>query len=134
MEGIRHHILIYKQKETAPTSYYLQDGSKGYLPERVCINRFPFAVVKGNGRGSPVGQFKATFKKNEESIYKLINNSLHSSIYKTINAGVSVLGTGDIKGTDDLLVFVSRGGWAEIEIHIFPECKFKASEILTTFK
>lgn len=134
MEGIRHHILVYKQKETAPTSYYLQEGSKGYLPERVCINRLPFAEVNGGGRSAPVGQFKATFKKNEESIYKPINKSLHSSIYKTVKAGASVIGTGDIKGTDDLLVFVSRGGWAEIEIHIFPECKFKASEILTTFK
>jgi hypothetical protein len=100
----------------------------------VCINRTPFAGVHRADYRKAVGQFKATYKKAEESIYKKNNKSLHSTIYEETNLPPSIIGVGDIKGTDDLLIFIDRGGWKEIEIHIYPGCKFTASLILRSIK
>ncbi len=135
MERERHLILVYQQKETAPTSYYLQEGELGYLPGRVCINRYPFAEVRHGGFNKSIGQFKATFRKAESSPYRNSKGTLHSNIFPVSSSSApGIIGTGDIIGTDDLLIFEDRGGWKTIAIHIYPGCKFKAAEIISSFK
>ena len=134
MERERHLILIYQQKETAPTSYYLQEGEKGYLPARVCFTQRQFAEVHSGSHLNPAGQFKATFKLSESSQYRKDTRTLHSNIYPVNIPLPGIIGTGDIKGTDDLLIFEDRSGgtWRIIAIHIFPGCKFKAAEIISS--
>lgn len=134
MQGKRHLTLIYQQKETAPTSYYLQEGESGYLPGRVCINRFPFAEVHRGAYRNAVGQFKATFKKAEASPYRNDKGTLHSNIYPCEKVAPEIIGTGDIRGTEDLLIFEDRGGWKTIAIHIYQGCKFRVAEILADLK
>ncbi len=134
MERERHLTLIYQQKESAPTSYYLTEGEPGYLPGRVCIHQYSFAEVKRGGYRNATGQFKATFKKAEVSPYRNEKGTLHTSIYPLSKAVPGIIGTGDIKGTNDLLVFEDRGGWKSIAIHIFPDCKYKVSEIISCFQ
>ncbi len=134
MEKGGHLTLVYQQKESAPTSYYLQEGELGYFPGRVCINRFPFAEVKRGGYRKAVAQFKATFRKSESSPYRISKGTLHSNIFPPSKSVPRIIGTGDIIGTDDLMVFEDRGGWKTIAIHIFPGCKFKAPEIISCFK
>jgi hypothetical protein len=132
MEGERHLKFIYEQKQDALTSYYLQEGEKNILPARVSFTRFQFAEVCCGGDGKSVGQFKATFKKSETSIYKTEKGTLHSNIYNFGISSPEIIGTGDIKGTNDLLVF--EGDWKTITIYIFPDCKFKFREILQSLK
>ena len=134
MEGNRHHKLIYKRKADAPTSYYLQDGELNIFPARVCFTKSQFANVCG-GRKSPVGQFKATFKKTESSIYCNDKRTLHSNIYPVQNHTSAIFGTGDVRNTDDLLIFedLTAGKWDIIVIHIFPGCKFSVSQILHSY-
>lgn len=133
MEGKGHLKLIYRQKETAPTSYYLQEGHEGSLPNRVCINRLPFAEVRSGGYRMPVAQFKATFKVSEKSKYRNDTRTLHTNVYPVKTTAKGIIGTGDIRGTDDLLIFEDRDNWKTIVIHIFPGCKFKTSEVLSNF-
>ncbi len=134
MEREKHLILIYQQKESAPTSYYLTEGETGYLPGRVCINRNQFAQVKRGGYRLPSGQFKATFRKAEVSPYRNEIGTLHSNIYPLSKAVPGIIGTGDIKGSNALLVFEDRGEWKTIAIHIFPDCKYKVAEIISCFQ
>lgn len=130
MTGKRHPILVYKRKEDAPTSYYLIEGNKDIFPARVCINRFPFAPIHGVKKKQAIGQFKATFKKCESSAYRNDKGTLHTSIWKPIRAIPGLLGTGDIRGTDDLLLFFSHDEWLTIEIHIFPGCLFNEAGVI----
>ena len=130
MEGM---TFIYEQKEGAPTSFYLKEGNKGILPGRISINRFPVAETSKKHRKKAVGQFKGTFKKSETSAYKIGNGTLHSNIYSPHDQTTSaIIGIGDIKGTNDLLIFeeLSKGTLMRIGIHIFPGEKFHVAEKL----
>lgn len=134
MEREKHLTLIYQQKDSAPTSYYLTEGETGYLPGRVCIHQYPFAEVKHGGYRLPAGQFKATYRKAEASLYRNEKGTLHSNIYPLSKTIPGIIGTGDIKGTNDLIVFEDRGEWKTIAIHIFPGCKYKVSEVISCFQ
>lgn len=135
MEGNRHLTLVYQQKADAPTSYYLQSGEKGILPNRICITQNQFADVKSKIKRNPRGQMKATFKKSESSQYCNNTRTLHSNIYPLQSSTSAIIGTGDIRGTNDLLIFEDRSGgyWKEIVIHIFPGAKFKVSIIIHSY-
>jgi hypothetical protein len=129
-----HLKLTYQQKKGAPTSYYLTEGKTGILPNRISLNHYqPAEVYRGNYR-NPVGQFKATFKRAEVSAYRTTKGTLHSNIYPCEKSFPEIIGTGQIRGTEDLLIFEDRGDWKTIEIHIFPGCKFKEAEVLADLK
>lgn len=122
--------FIYLQKADAPTSYYLQEGRAGFLPNRICITKYQFAQTSRAGQLSTVGQFKATFKKNEESKYKNEKGTLHSNIYSYPATTKGIIGAGDLRNTNDLLIFqdLSGGDWKKIAIHLYPNQKFLAYE------
>ncbi|MBK7683658.1 MAG: hypothetical protein IPJ26_14845 [Bacteroidetes bacterium] len=118
MQGIRHLSMTYQLKEGTSTSYYFKDGDQDYLPKRLCITPHEFAPVFGLPK-QRAGQIKGTFTIAESSIYKEIAKSIHSTIFAPIKPKPSIIGTGDIRGTKDLLVFQSNDEWSTFTIHLF---------------
>lgn len=129
MEGIKHLSMNYQLKPGTSTSYYFKSGDAGYLPKRICITTKEFAPINGKPK-QKAGQLKATFTRQEESIYKRGAGSIHSSIFALIKPEPSIIGTGDIAGTRDLLVFQSLKQWDEITIHIFIDGLFYEVELI----
>jgi len=71
-----HLQYLYELKQGTKTSYYLPAGARGILPARIGITKESFSMIHQTGRGhleKLTGQIKATFKKNDESIYKKNN-------------------------------------------------------------
>lgn len=118
MQGIRHLSMTYQLKEGTSTSYYFKDGDQDYLPKRLCITSHEFAPIVGMPK-QRAGQMKGTFTIAENSIYKNIAKSVHSTIFAPIKPKPSIIGTGDIRGTKDLLVFQSNDEWSTFTIHLF---------------
>lgn len=118
MQGIRHLSMTYQLKEGTSTSYYFKEGDQGYLPKRLCITPYEFAPIVGLPK-QRAGQIKGTFTITENSNYKEINKSIHSTIYAPLKPLPGIIGTGDIKGTKDLLVFQSNDDWSLFTIHLF---------------
>lgn len=126
-----HKTATYKLKPETSSSYYYQSGEAA-LPNRIGITKEKFAKVNQSGyKQHPVnGQIKATFKKNEESIYKQFRPfNIHTSIYHVPGysyfIGYGSIGitkeSGRIKDTGDLIILYSQSAsWEEVEIHFFP--------------
>lgn len=129
MRGNEHLEFQYQLKEGTKTSYYLESGIENILPKRICITRGEFAATSGRIKEKS-GQIKATFTKSESSPYKIGKGSIHSTIYKPLKNECRILGTGDIQGTNDLLIFESIDSWHKIKIHLFPGGLFNEVELL----
>lgn len=126
----KHEVFLYELKPETATSYYLKEGNKGILPDRIGFSKNGFAMIERKGRAlleNKVGQIVGTFKRDEDSVYKL--NSpfrIFSSIWEAENYPLFV-GYGDIGVTNkkgkietskDLFIIYSSGKeW--IEIHLF---------------
>ena len=135
MEGKRHHTIIYQRKENTQSSYYLMEGSNNLLPGRISITAKQITPTSKQIKTPPCGELNAKFRKLEQSKYRSAKATIHSRIYPA--KGYSkLIGTGDIEGHDDLLIFedISCGGWKKIAIHIFEGSKFRPQEILESFK
>lgn len=129
MQGIRHLTFTYQRKEGTATSYYLVSGEPEYLPKRICITRQEFAPISGMPK-IKAGQLKATFTRSENSIYKNGKGSIHSTIYAPIKPFPTIIGTGDLQGTRDLLVFQSLDEWQNINVHLFINGLFSDSQLI----
>ena len=78
----RYSSLTYELKEGTKASYYLKEGKKGILPNRIGIGLF------SNNNASPshklrITELKANYNKTEDGKYKGLNkgDSIHTSIY-----------------------------------------------------
>ncbi len=129
MQGITHHQYHYDRKAGTFTSYYLVEPTESLLPKRLCITRREFTRIAGN-RKQQAGQLKATYTKNEHSNYKQGKGSIHSTIYAPLQNIPGCIGTGDLQGTKDLLIFQSSDDWQSITIHLFIEGKFYERELI----
>lgn len=123
MQGIRHLSMTYQLKDGTKTSYYFIGGDEGILPKRICITHHEFTPVSGLPK-QRAGQLKGTFTIAENSIYKDIAKSIHSTIFALMKPKPSIIGTGDIRGTKDLLVFQSIDEWTTFTIHLFVDGLF----------
>lgn len=110
--------MTYQLKPGTKTSYYFKKGDSGILPTRICITPSEFAPIKGKPK-QKAGQMKATFKRYEESVYKNGKGTIHSTIFAPIQHAPAIIGTGDLQGTQDLLVFEAADGWREIIVHLY---------------
>ncbi|MFN8153786.1 MAG: hypothetical protein U0Y08_05800 [Bacteroidia bacterium] len=77
-----------------------------------------------------VGQLKATFTKGESSTYKVGHGVIHSTIYQLKNPVSGIIGTGDLRGTRDLLIFRDGEKAGEISISIYPGGLYHEAEII----
>jgi hypothetical protein len=136
-----HLLFRYELKPGTSTSYYLTAGAGGILPARIGITRQTFAIIKQTGRGhleKLTGQIKATFKKNDLSIYKKQKPFwIHTSIYEIpdfpVFAGYGDIGitndSGKTEGTGDLLILHSSDSWKTLSIHIFRGMLFQKDQV-----
>jgi hypothetical protein len=129
MEGIIHHQYSYQLKPGTTTSYYLIGNESGLLPKRLCFTKQEFAPITCS-RKQLTGQMKATFTKAESSVYKKGKGTIHTSIWTLIEPKASIIGTGDIQGTKDLLIFQSFNNWETIIIHLFIDGLFREKELI----
>ena len=98
-------------------------------------------LIKQTGRGhleKLTGQIKATFRKNEESVYKKHKPyNVHSTIFDIPNfpvfAGYGDIGCsnaeGKTEGTGDLLILHSSDSWKTLSIHIFRGMLFQKDQV-----
>lgn len=136
-----HLRFQYELKPGTSTSYYQITGATGFLPSRIGMTRHTFSSIKQTGKGHLerlTGQLKATFKKNDKSIYKKFKPFwIHTSIYEICDFPVFV-GYGDIgisnelgktEGTGDLLILHSSDKWKKLSVHIFRGMLFQKDEV-----
>ncbi len=77
----RYTSLTYTLKEGTKASYYLTEGKKNLLPNRISVGDFSaFAPSKVKNK---VAELKGNYNKSEEGKFKGLNkgNSVHTSIY-----------------------------------------------------
>jgi len=136
-----HLQFMYELKPGTKTSYYLTSGARGILPARIGVTKESFSLIHQTGRGhleKQTGQIKATFRKNDESIYKKHKPFwIHTSVYEISDFPVFV-GYGDIgisneegktEGTGDLLILHSSDAWKTLSIHIFRGLLFQKDQV-----
>lgn len=135
MEGNRHLTIVYQLKADTKTSYYYMEGAENIFPRRVTFSEKYITQSIDKFKKPACGEFNATYTKSEQSAYRTSKGTLHSLI-TPVAGNQKIIGTGDLEGANDLLIFEDRsaGKWQTIAIHIFPGCKFKAAEILSCFK
>lgn len=127
----KHEPSLYELKEGTTSSYYLKEGKRNLLPERLTFSKEGFKVLKHTGRlmtEKKVGQLAGTFKVKEESCYKLYKPfSIFSSIFEAKDYPLFI-GYGDIglskegpekpERTKDLFILYSPGK-GTLEVHLF---------------
>jgi len=136
-----HLKLFYALKPGTSTSYYQTAGLNGFLPIRIGITKEVFASIHQTGKNHLerlTGQIKATFKKDDSSIYKKYRPFwIHTSIYEVLNYPIFI-GYGDIgisnnvgktEGTGDLLILHSSDSWKTLSIHIFRGMLFQKDQV-----
>lgn len=76
-----HIPLSYVKKDGTKGSFYLSNGKKGILPERISLGIF--AQKKESQKDKlKKDEINGSYKKAEEGIYKSLNNGkVHSSIW-----------------------------------------------------
>jgi hypothetical protein len=127
----KHEVYGYELKEGTSSSYYLTQGKRNVLPERISFSKDGFKPISQTGRAKTelkVGQIVGKFKKNEESsCYKLYDPyEIYSSIWQAkdypIFTGYGDIGiskeSGRIASTKDLFIIYSPQK-GTLEIHLF---------------
>lgn len=102
--------LIYQLKPGTTASYLLINGEH-LLPSRLSITFGQFREIRHyRWPDMRAGQMKGQFKKSEASPYRIGIGSLHTTIGKSRYTSYSgdIVGCGDIRGSDVLLVFKSN--------------------------
>lgn len=126
----KHEVFVYTLKDGTATSYYLSEGAKNILPERIGFSKNGFTVITNKGRAlleNKVGQLVGCFTKKEESHYKKnkpykVFSSVwevkdYPSLYGYGDIGISNI-SGRIESSKDVFV-IYTSGLSRLEIHLF---------------
>lgn len=118
-----HSFIKYERKPETKGSYYLKEGNKGILPERISwgIN----AICKDSNKlKDKINEINALYKKNEPGLYKGLNNGkIHTSIWKGLKEYPEFYGYGILDERfslfDLLIIYSDNNCTSSIEIHLF---------------
>jgi hypothetical protein len=118
-----HTFLKYERKPETKGSYYLKEGNKDILPERISwgIN----AICKASNRDSlKINEINGQYKKNESGAYKDLNKGkIHTSIWKAKEEYPEFYGYGIIDERfeiyDLLIIYSENICTSSFVIHIF---------------
>lgn len=138
----KHEVFSYTQKEGTSSSYYLREGDRNILPERIGFTRDGFLKLQRKGRAlteKKMGQITGTFRRDETSPYKVnkpyrIFSSLweagdHSSFIGYGDIGISSK-EGRIESGRDLFI-AFRPCEGILEIHLFRDLVDWKEEVLS---
>lgn len=136
-----HEVFIYGLKEGTLSSYYLREGTRNILPERIGFTEDCFLQLQRKGRAlteKKKGQVSGTFKKDESSVYKQNKPfRLFSTVWEAQDCPVFV-GYGDIgfsskegriQSSNDLFI-IYRPCKEILEIHLFRSQVERKDEVL----
>lgn len=137
----KHEVFVYEQKEGTVSSFYLKEGQKNILPERIGFDSNCFLKLQNKGRAlteKKNGQITGGFKINESSPYKQNKPyKLFSTVWEAqgypLFIGYGDIGfsnkEGRIQSSKDL--FVIHNPCKEIlEIHLFRSLVESKEEVL----
>ena len=137
----RHEIFQYKLKKETKATYYLQEGRRNVLPERISYDENGFFSIQKKGRALTEikrGQILGYFRKDEISEYKKHKPyRFFSTIWQALRYP-SFIGYGDIgvsncegkiESSNDLFILYqpSRG---VLEIHLFRSLVLNKDNVL----
>lgn len=138
----KHQAFIYELKEGTASSYYLVEGRKNIVPERLSFSKNDLVKIDQRGRTKTeikVGQIAGNFKQKDESIYKQHRPyAFFSSIWQACGHPLFV-GYGDvgisnasgiISTTKDLFV-IYQPYKGRFEFHLFAGLKEFKEEVLS---
>jgi len=126
----KHEVFTYELKPGTTSSFYILEGTRNILPERIGFSKDGFLPITQKGRAiteKKVGQIVGNFKLKEESPYKQFKPfALFSSIWEAKNypmfIGYGDIGIsnpeGKIRSNKDLFIIYSSCKGI-IEIHLF---------------
>lgn len=126
----RHEVFQYHHKENTKATYYLSEGPRNILPERLSYDENGFFSIKNKGRAlSEVrrGQIIGYFRKDEFSMYKRYKPfRFFSTVWQAMKyplfIGYGDIGVsnalGKIESSNDLFIlYMPYAGL--LEIHLF---------------
>ena len=137
----KHEVFVYGHKEDTKASYYLRDGQKNILPERISYDERGFFNIKSKGRALTEikkGQVMGYFRKDEVSEYKKNKPfRIFSTVWQAINypafVGYGDIGVsnaqGNIESSNDLFILYKPCNDL-IEIHLFRSLVESKDEVL----
>ncbi len=115
----RHQILTYQLKQGTKSSYYLMDGTKGLLPERLSF--IPYSGKDGIRKA--YSEIDGRYKINEPGHYYLMNErKIHTKLIAVKNYP-QFIGWGEIDERfriyDLLILYSANGCQHDFQIHHF---------------
>lgn len=126
----KHEVFVYGLREGTSSSFYLKEGERNILPERISYSNAGIRNIQNKGRAlteKRIGQVTATFINDENSFYKqykpfrLISSVWEAHTYPLFQ-GYGDIGTsnkeGRIESCNDLFV-ICKPHNDILEIHLF---------------
>ncbi len=108
----KHEVYSYGLREGTTSSFYLKEGERNSLPERIGYSEGGFLKLQNKGRTlteNRKGQITGTFRKNESSVYKQNKPfRVFSTVWEAYNYP-NFLGYGDIGVTNKMGRIESNG-------------------------
>jgi hypothetical protein len=126
----RHEIFQYRHKQDTRASFYLFEGRRNVLPERISYDENGFFSIQKKGRALTEikkGQIIGYFRKDEYSEYKRHKpNRFFSTIWQALNyplfVGYGDIGVsnreGKIESSNDFFILYKPSNDV-LEIHLF---------------
>lgn len=137
----KHEVFVYGLKEGTSSSYYLKEGERNILPERIGYSEDCFLKIQNKGRAlneKKKGQVTGTFRKDESSVYKQNKPfRLFSTVWEAQNCP-EIIGYGDIgisnkqariESSKDLFI-IYKPCKDILEIHLFRSLVESKDEVL----
>lgn len=137
----KHEVFVYRHKGGTISSYYLKEGKRNILPERIGYSEDGFLNLQNKGRAfseKRKGQLTAIFRKNETSFYKQNKPfRLFSTVWEAQNCP-AIIGYGDIgisnkegriKSSNDLFI-IHKPCKEVLEIHLFRSLVDSKEEVI----
>ncbi len=137
----KHEVFVYGQKEGTKSSYYLKEGEKSILPERIAFSGDCFLKLQNKGRAlteKRKGQVTGTFRKDETSVYKQNKPfRFFSTLWEATDypflVGYGDIGVSNVEGrirsTNDLFILF-KPCRDILEIHLFRSLVESKDEVL----
>jgi hypothetical protein len=140
----KHEVFIYRLKEGTASSYYLKNGEKNILPERIGYSEDCFLKLQKKGRAlteKKKGQVTGTFRTDEVSSYKMNKPyRLFSTVWEA-QICPEIIGYGDIgisndkgriESSNDLFILFKPCNDV-LEIHLFRSLMESKNEVMKYF-